>query len=360
MATGTFDVTDLTWNGKEIQQLSEGVFEEVFELPSLNEFHEIRTGIKAKEQIAIFGLLGLVGTAGGADCSIVEDTNDIPASEKFWDPKQVDVRLSQCVKDLIPSFNVWATKNGIDKNDLTGGDWLMFVQERLSFSLEEAVLRIAWFNDTAAALSTASPAGVITSTATIGYFNVIDGLWKQIFTNVASELVLGVTRRFTITENALGTSALQYVLAAGKALAVYRGMEQGADIRLRKQPDKVIISTQSLYDNYVTYLESQAVSPSFERLESGFEVLRFRGTIVIPFDFWDRHIFAYEDNGTTHYRPHRALLTVPENIQIGLEDENVFQTFLVWYEKKDKKNYIDVEFSIDAKLIQNYLFQVAY
>ena len=356
MATGTFDVTDLTWNGKEIQQLNEGVFEEVYELPSLNEFHEIRTGIKAKEQIAIFGLLGMVGTTGGADCSIVEDTNDIPASEKFWEPVQIDVRLSQCVKDLLPSFNAWGTKNGIDKNDLTGGDWLMFVQERLSFSLEEAVLRIAWFGDTAATLSTASPAGVLTAGSTLGYFTAIDGLWKQIFTAVTAD----PTRLEAITENALGTSALQYVLAAGKATATYRALELGADIRLRKQPDKVIISTQSLVDNYATYLESQAVDSSFLRLESGFEVLKYRGMLVIPFDFWDRHILANEDNGTTHYRPHRALLTVPENLQIGLEDENAFKTFLVWYEKKDKKNYIDVEFSIDAKLVQSYLFQAAY
>ena len=355
MATGTYDPTSQSFDGKQIQQLSEGVFEEVYELPSLNEFHEIRTGIKATEQIAIFGLLGMVGTKGGTDCSVVTDTNQMDTSEKTWSPVQIDVRIIQCVKDMLPSFHAWGTKNGIDKNDLTGGDWLMFVQERLSYSMEEALLRIAWFGDTAAALTTASPAGVITAGQTIGYHNAIDGFWKQIFTAVAADS----TRRYTISENTGGTYALQ-ALAAGKAKTVFYSLETGADLRLRKQKDKVIIATQSLVDNYALYLESQAVDSSFLRLESGFEVLKFRGTTIIPFDFWDRHIAAYEDNGTTLYRPHRALMTIPMNIQIGLEDESAYKTFKVWYENKDKKNYIDVEFSIDAKLVQEYLFQTAY
>ena len=353
---GTFDPTDVTFNGKEIQQLSEGIFEEVFALPSLNEFHEVKTGIKQKEQIVIFGLLGMVGTAGGADCDIVVDTNAISATEKFWEPVQIDVRITQCVKDLIPSFIGWGTKNGIDKNDLTGGDWLMFVQERLLHAMEEAVLRHAWFGDTAAALVTASPAGVITAGSNVAYVNAINGFWKQIFAVVTAD----ATKRYTISENAGVSYVAQLALAAGKSLTAYRHMEANADIRLRKQPDKVIISTQTLVDNYATYLESQAHDASFLRLESGFEVLKYRNTLVIPFDFWDRHIQSFEDNGTTFYRPHRALLTIPENLQIGLEDESAFSTFLIWYEKKDKKNYIDVEFSIDAKLVQAYLMQAAY
>lgn len=359
MATGTFDPTNLTFNGKEIMSLNEGIFEEVYELPSLNEFHEVKTGVKAKEQIAFFGLLGLVGSKGGSDCDITEDTNDIVATEKFWDPKQIDVRFSQCVKDLLPSFLAWATRNGIDKNDLTGGDWMVFFQERLAFSLEEAVLRHSWFGDLNAALASSSPAGNITSSlgaSGLDYFNAIDGFWQQIYDAVTADS----TRRYTISENAEAAYADQLDLAAGKSKTVWRELEKGADIRLRKQPNKLYIATQSLVDEYADYLEDQSLDASFMRLESGFEVLRYRGTIIIPFDFWDRTIQAYQDNGTTYFRPHRALLTVPENLQIGLEDESAFQTFNVWYEKKDKKNYIDVEFSIDAKLMQSYLFQAAY
>lgn len=356
---GTFDPTQITFNGKENQQLNEGVFESVYELPSLNEFHEIRTGIKAKEQIAIFGLLGMVGTKGGNDCSTTVDTNQITASEKFWDPKQIDVRLTQCVKDILPSFIAWGTKNGIEKNDLTASAWMMFVQERLTFAMEEAMLRHIWFGDTDAALTTDSPAGVITASlgaSGLAYFNAIDGFWKQIFDIVTAD----DARRYTISENAEASYTAQLNLSAGKAKTVWRELEKGADIRLRKQPDKIYITTQSLYDEYADYLEDQSVDASFVRLESGFEALKYRGTLIIPFDFWDRNIQANEDNGTTYYRPHRALLTVPENLQVGLEDETAYKSFLVWYEKKEKTNYIDVEFSVDAKVIHSYLVQAAY
>lgn len=353
---GTYDPTDHTFNGKEIRELNEGVFEKTHELPSLNEFHEVRTGIKAKEQIALFGLLGMVGTKGGADCTTTVDTNQIPGTEKFWDPKQIDVRITQCVKDMLPSFHAWATKNGIDKNDLTGSEWLMFVEDRLSYAMEEALLRHAWFGDTAAANADASPAGVITAGVSVNYFNAIDGFWKQIFAIVTADS----TKRYTITENAGGDYATQLALAANRGLLTYRNIVRGADMRLRKHPDAVIISTQTLVDNYSEYLESQGHDASFLRLESGFEVLKYNGRLIIPFDFWDRNIQANEDNGTTYYRPHRALFTIPENIQIGLEDESAYQMFKIWYENKEKTNYIDVEFSMDAKVVEDYMVQTAY
>ena len=43
---------DLTFNGEEIKQLSEAVFESVFNKPDANVFHTFMHGIKAKKQIA--------------------------------------------------------------------------------------------------------------------------------------------------------------------------------------------------------------------------------------------------------------------------------------------------------------------
>lgn len=353
---GTYNPATHTFSGKEIQQLNEGIFESVYKLPELNEFHEVKTGVKAQEKIALFGLLGMVGTKGGDDCTTAVDTNQISGSEKEWAPVQIDVRLTQCVKNLLPSFHAWATKNGVNKPDMIGSAWLMFVEERLTYAMHEAVLRIAWFSDTTHEDVGSTPSGLLTSGTTKTYFNSINGFWNQIFAIVTGDS----TRRYTISENALATKALQLVLGASTGLTVYRNLINGADMRLRNQPDKVIISTQSLYDNYADYLESQGNDASFLRLESGFEALRYRNTLIIPFEFWDRTITTYFDNGTTYHRPHRAVLTVPENLQIGLEEDGSYSTFEIWYEKKEKTNYIDAEFSIDAKVIENYLIQTAY
>lgn len=352
----TYNPATHSFNGREIQQLNEGIFEKVHDLPELNEFHEVKTGIKAKEQIALFGLLGMVGSTGGADCDTPVDTNVIGGSEKTWDPKQVEVRLVQCVKTLLPSFHAWATKNGVNKPDMIDSAWLKFVEERLAYAMHEAVLRIAWFGDTSHESVDATPSGLLSSGTNKKYFNAINGFWNQIFSIVASDS----SKRYTIAENALASKALQEVLAADRGLLTFRNLINKADMRLRNQPDRVIVCTQSLYDNYADYLESQGNDASFLRLESGFTALRYRGTLIIPFEFWDRTIQTSFDNGTTYYRPHRAVMSIPENLQIGLEEESSYSLFQIWYEKKEKKNYMDAEFSIDAKVIEDYLVQTAY
>lgn len=352
---GTFTPGDLSFNGREIMELSESIFEAVFELPALNEFHEVETGIKAKQQIAIAGLLGMVGTKASGDCTTAVDANGIPYTEKTWDPVEIDVRITQCWKDMIPSFHAWAANNGIEKYDLSGSDWLNFVMERLEFSLMEAVYRHAWFGDTAA--DNVSGAGNITDGVDLDYFNAIDGFWKQIY-------AIGTAtpaRRITIAENSGATYVLQE-LTAGSSVTILRGLNNKADVRLRGKPltDRVYICTQSIIDNYADYLESQGVAPSFERLESGFEVLKYRNVMLIPFDFWDRTIAESYDTTVVTFRPHRAVHTVATNLRIGLENESAFTDMLVWYEKKEKTNYIDVSFSIDAKIPEDYLIQAAY
>lgn len=356
MSRGIGDLSNLSFNGREVEQLSEGIFERVFQNPQLNEFHEVKTGIKAKQQIGLFGLLGMVGTTGAAACEPTVATNQITPTQKTWDPNQIEVRLTQCIKTLLPSFIEWASKNGVNKPDMIGSAWLMFIEERLVTSMEDALLRHAWFGDTDAAHTDDSPAGLLTPGLSIHFFDAFDGLWKQIFDAVTADS----DRLVAITENALGTTALQLALGASTAIDTFRSMLNNADMRLRNAQEKVFVVSQTLFDNYATYLESQSFDASFLRLESGFEILKYRNIDVIPFDFWDRNIVANENSGTVLYRPHRAILTIPENLQLGVEDESSFSTFEIWYERKEKTNYIDAEFSLDSKMIENYMFQTAY
>ncbi len=353
---GIGDFSGLTFSGREIEQLNEGVFEKIFENPQLNEFHEVKTGIKAKQQIALFGLLGMVGTTGAAGCEPTVATNQIAATEKFWDPEQIEVRLTQCIKSLLPSFIDWAAKNGVNKPDMIGSAWLMFVEERLETAMYEALLRHAWFGDTNSAHTDDSPAGLLTPGLSVHFFDAIDGFWAQIFDIVAAD----ATKNDDISENDEATEAAQLALGASTAITAFRNLATNADIRLRKEPSKVIICTQTLFDNYATYLESQGVDLSFDRIESGFETLRFRNIPIIPFDFWDRNIDANENSGTVLSNPHRALLTVPENIQIGLEEDGTWSNFNIWFERKEKTNYIDAEMSLDVKVVEDYLIQTAY
>lgn len=355
-----FNPADLTFNGEEIKALSEAVFESAFSKPSIELFHGVATGIVVKKQIAILGqLTGLVG-AGSGGCDPASGSNEIKASEKLWNPEIISDRLEQCWDTLKETFWAWGLKKGVQKPDLTGTDFFNYVQEVLADAVLEAVFRNVWFSDKNA--ENVGDGGVITDGINIAYFNKIDGAWLQIAQIVAanaSRLTAGLG-----TRNGGANYAAQDFTSADTANRVVsntlQNMRFGADMRLREKTDLVYIVTQSVSDQYERELLAANIAYTTERLENGILILKSAGIEVIAFSLWDRIIRNYFDNGTTFDKPHRALLTTKTNVQVGVEEVAGLSEFDVFYDKKSKKNFIDFQFSLDAKVVQNELIQVAY
>lgn len=352
---GMIDVTDITFSGKEIREMSEAIMESAFENPELTEFHTIYEDIVAKEQIAFLGRLDKI-TKKDLGCGTGATSKVIPMSQKFWDPSQCKIWLEQCHKDLEASFFVWAKGKGIAQADLTKTDFAEFVIQRMEEAAIEDALRILWFNHKDAANVDDSPAGVLGTTVDPLDYNIIDGFWKQLFTIGTND----ATRRYTITENAEASKVAQMALAADAGLKCFEGLKYNSDYRLRNAKDLVILSTQSLVDNYAKYLRSQGTEPSFTRIESGYSALQFEGITIIAFNFWDRTIAADFDNGTTYYRPHRALLTTKRNLAAGFDSKSAVSEFDVFYDKRSETNNFKGAYKVDAKVLEDYMVQVAY
>lgn len=357
-----FNPSTLTLEEAELKSSAEAVFESAFAKPQLDKLNTIVNGIVAKQKIAILGRFqGLLG-AGSGECNPDASSTTIKASQKSWDPATVSDRLVYCWTDLKETFFVWGLKKGIQKADLTGTEFLVFVEELLSDALIETYLRIAYFNDTDAAATDDSPAGNITSGTNLAFFNKIDGIFKQIFAIVAADanrLTSGLTSRngqasfaaqaFTDTDttNKVVTKTLQ-------------NMKFGADMRLRGKANLVYIATQSVVDQYERELIASEANFTIDRLENGFTVLKNGGIEVIGFDFWDRIIRAYFSNGTKYYLPHRIILSTPENLQIGTEEASALSEYDVHYDKTLKKTIVDFQFNLDAKVVEDHMIQVAY
>ena len=356
----SFDLSSLDFNGEEVKALSECIQEEVFMLPEANLFHEFVEGIKAEKQIAILGKIdGLTGKGTGA-CDPSDDTLNIATSQKKWLPKTVSNRFAFCWTETKDSFFIWGTKNGIAKSDLTGTDYLNFIQDRITPALKEEVMRIAWFGDATADHSDAT--GVITPGTDLLYFNRIDGFWKQLFAIVTADsarLTSGLDTRnagvnygaqefdSSDTTNRVVTNTLQ-------------NMRYGSDMRLRSKADATYVVTQSVADQYERELTEANVAFTTERLENGMTQLRSGSITVVAFEFWDRMIRAYENNGTIYNLPHRAVLLTKNNTQIGTEAVGTLSEIDAFYDRKSKKNYVDTVYDIDAKIIEDYLVQLAY
>lgn len=357
----TLNPADLAFNGDEIRDLQEATFEMVFEKPELTLFHSIVGGIKAKQQIVILGLLnGLTGKGSGG-CDPVANPNTITNTEKFWDPVTISDRITECWIDLQNTFFIYGTQNGIKKADLTKTDYFNFLIERRADSLLDEVLRHAWFGDTAA---DNAPTGVITPGVDLGFFNKIDGFWKQIFAIVAadaSRLTAGLGSR-----NGQATKAAQVFTSTDTDNRVVtntlQNMRFGSDTRLRKGKagELMYVVTQSVADQYERELIDADKPFTIDRLENGVSILKSGGIDVVSFEFWDRMIEDNFDDGTVFFLPHRALLLTKSNMQIGTEEEGTLTEMDVIYDPTTKKNHLDTSYDLDAKIIEDYKIQAGY
>lgn len=350
------NVSGITFNGKEAMNLGEAVLEDAFTNPAITDFHTIHENIVAKEQIPFLSTLKKI-TKKDPGCGSGVTSKTIATSEKFWNPEKIKIWLVQCADDLEASFFVWGENNGIDRKDLTRSDFIKFVLQRMEEATLEDALRICWFGDTAVAHTTDSPAGVLAPASDLTDFNHIDGFWKQLY----AIAVATPARRYTITENALGTHTLQDGLAADRALKVFENLKYKADYRLRGKKDLIILATQSLLDNYAAYLRNvSAVDAAYLRIEGGYDALKFEGILIIAVPQWDRVIREDYDNGTTYYLPHRALLTTKENLAIGIDALAELGKFKVFYDDYTELNNMKGGYKLDAKVLQDYMVQVAY
>ena len=347
---GTF-----TFNQEEVKVIAEIINELTWGDKTLNELHDVEQGIKYNKQIVFAGNLGLMGKAV-TGCT-PNEVGGVTLSEKTWTPVREDFRLSQCSTDVDAQdklVNQMAKMNPDFYNIIEGSNSSVgqFLIAKVIERLPEEILRKVWFNDTNA--DTVANGGVLTNGTDKGYFDTFDGLFAQIFADATVPVV-------TIDKNAGVTYAGQE-LASGEALATLRAMYKKADKRLIKSGMAKFYVTSSIFDAYSDDLENiqNTGAGNTAITEDGQLMLRFKGIEVVDINLWDRVIEAYEDNGTTLNLPNRAILSTSANLKVGTLADSDFGEIDAFYDRKDKTNYMDGIYSIDAKHMQSYLTVAGY
>lgn len=354
MATGTFTADPtITFNGEEARS---GILEEAFRKPAITRFHTVVGDIKAKKQIAFLERFSKV-TVEDTGCGTGFVDKLLPMHEKFWEPVPTKIWLKPCWFDFLDTFFVWSQKTGLNRADLTGTDLADYLMEVIGDAASEDLLRMIWFSDTSAAQQ---PTGVFLNAADLVFYNLIDGFFQQIITGVAIAAgTWGHIPNHAIAQNALATFNAQMSLNAGQSLTIFRALLTNADRRLLQHPERLIVCTQSIFDNWADYKESKLLESSFKNEDTQLWEGKYRSTPIIPFPLWDQYIQADQQNGTKYNKPHRAVLTVPQNLQAGFdgfEGTDVFEAFL---DKVTELYNIKGGYKFDAKLMQAYLTSVA-
>ena len=119
-------------------------------------------------------------------------------------------------------------------------------------------------------------------------------------------------------------------------------------------------ATRSLIDKAEQYLMDKSIVPTYENLTNGVKALRINGMLWEPMDIWDEQIRAYEDNGTTYNKPHRALVTTKDNILFGVPSSSIIDTLDAYYLLKEEVERVKAEDDFSPLILRDNLVQVAY
>jgi hypothetical protein len=198
---------------------------------------------------------------------------------------------------------------------------------------------------------TINEGGNLTTGVDEDYFNILDGLFKQLRAIVA----LDADVKVTIAANSQTSKADQLAyLTPDRAAQLLSDMWYKADIKLRQRKSECrFYVTQSIADKYEQYLVGKGIESTYSNLVDGVPALKFNGVPVIPMPMWDANIQSYFDLGDTYDAPHRALLTLKSVIAVGTPSAKAFDEVDVWYDKTSRKNYILCKDKLDAKILSD-------
>lgn len=363
----SYDVSALTLNTEEAKSVSEAIRERIVATGQIARFHEVIGGIKYDTEIPFVGTLGLVGKSISG-CGFAASPNALPVTSKKWAPKRIGDKIEHCEADLPTLWKLFSTKKKgtadfFNQLDTEG-------MQVVASSLEDAILqmydRISWFGDSAAAVIGSGGVYNDSYAAEMVYYTPVDGYWKQIMATAA--LQDGGKYHVNIDLNEAVTKAAQKVdpdeMDVNYARNLFKAMLNKRDPRFKQAVARgvmqIIHCTPELAENYVNWLEDKSLAFTLQRAEDGtLRELRYRDTTIIPRYDWRLHL-EKQDNGTIYNLPHRALLTVKENIPIGVENFNELGEVKSHYSEDKEVNVMKFVDWLDFKFLEDYMAVVAY
>jgi len=357
-STGQVEINKLTPDNGAITDLRELIFLERLDGGAISDTFTLYPGAIDGKKVGLVGRMGLVGENQN-DCKPVWNATNIPFHEKEWELGEWTISERICYKDLKDTLVRYAMRKKTSVSDLTSTDYMdVIVEPLLSEAIDDMFWRLYWFGDKQAA--NVSGGGLITNKFDPKYFQVTDGFFKRLFEITTNN----PKQRAVIAANDAATYAEQrnQLRVAGVAMGIMDDLVYNSDPRLRQLTDKVILTTQSLAD--AVAIDAKKITGSDLQWESLFDGLisstRFNGQEIIALPKWDETIAAYEDNGTTLNKPHRALYTSRKNLLAGIASDNMIAELDIFFSKDDQDNKIIARDEIGTLILENDMLRFAH
>ena len=139
-----------------------------------------------------------------------------------------------------------------------------------------------------------------------------------------------------------------------------QSMITNMDERMAGMSPKFFV-TRSIAEQYRAERRAFAnIDLAYTRTEEGWDMLEFAGYPMIVLNFEDRMIKEYFNDGLSYYLPHRIYFTPITNLHLATGEEGELSTLKAWFRDYDMQYYIDILFSVDALVIEDYKLMVGY
>jgi len=348
-----------------VQSISELIKAALFNQADLSKEVTIIGNIEYDQNVGYLGKFGHIGKKkGSTGCSLNEIDASLAATEKTWAPKNWDTRLIFCADDYVNNVGEKALKKGIDRFDMMDTELMKIIVEYLMPSVIEMYNRFIWMNDLTAAHTDDSPAGNITPALSLDFVNIQDALWKKAFALATA----APTQRITIAANAQTTYATQLSeLTPTLALSYANSLYYDAPLAVRQNlmtGNFYYKCTLSFFDklaqNFQGVGSTAPINIMLERLENGIQAIRVNGVLFVPDPVQDDMINTWNNTGTAWFLPHRVILCAKDNLLMGVPDVNTWANFDMFYDKVNKKVYIDMADKYDVMFLHDNLVMMAF
>lgn len=324
----------------------------------LNNVFKIMEGVKNGDKVVGVKPFRILGKKSQG-CNPEYENSLMPTVEKTWDIAEWDIPQEICYDDLKGSIVDEVLNTGINSaNVIDTRYYKEIIEPGIIDGIEKLHSRLAFFG------SKTMSAGELQEADDLEYFNLIDGVWKQIFDAVAK----GTIKNTAIAANSKTTIAQQmsaFTAGSGDAVKLVHSILTEAPIGLRQASNKVLYMTQALFDAYAADKQAKFVGSEsqWETLESGITTGKINGIDVMVLPDWDYNIQNFLKNTTNvgaYDKPFRAILTVKDNLLLGTESDGDFKTFIADFDAKNQVNWILAKNTLGAMVHFDELVHVAY
>ena len=346
----------LTPKNGAVQDLAELIFLELQEDDKLGQLVTFMTRQENGKKLGFVGKAGLLGKkAKGCDPEYAK--NLVQASEKTWTLEEWEIAEEICYKELENTIAEHFAANGSDMADLTSSDYMeKVVRPLLEQAIRDLIVRLVFFGDTEAE-------GNLKEGVDAEYFNLFDGIWKQLFVAVTA----GKTTRVNVDANTKTTVAAQYeaMRQPGAATGVLNSLIINTPMKLRTMADRVFIVTQAFADmlNLDIQENNKGSELQWESLFAGIQKSTYQGITLIAVPQFDEIIQDYLKNSTNadaYDKPFRVIYGAKGNFRAGTKSAETLADLQITFNKKDRKNYIYAADTLGALVLAEKYAAVAY